>query len=128
MRRVRIFGLAFALITPLVLGCNDDAVLVGGPGVLTATLASPNGAEGAALLHMVGGQISSVEALTGDLHTSMLGDTTKVLVLLDTPGEIAFLLNVADTTLPPVTTIVQVADGQNEVRSNLAEYRVRFTP
>jgi hypothetical protein len=103
-------------------------VLVGGPGVLTATLGAPNGAEGVALLHLVGGQISSVEALTGDLHTSVLGDTTKVLVLLDTPGEIDFLLNVADTTLPPVTTIVQVADGQNQVRSSLAEYRVRFTP
>jgi len=49
-------------------------------------------------------------------------------VLLDTPGEIVFLLNVVDTTLPPVTTIVQVADGQNEVRSSLAEHHVRFTP
>ena len=29
MRRVRMFGLAFALITPLVLGCNDDDGLVG---------------------------------------------------------------------------------------------------
>jgi hypothetical protein len=127
MDRARTLGLAVALITPPVLGC-ENTVLVGGPGVLTATLGAPNGAEGVALLHLVGGQISSVEALTGDLHTSVLGDTTKVLVLLDTPGEIDFLLNVADTTLPPVTTIVQVADGQNQVRSSLAEYRVRFTP
>jgi len=70
MRRVRMFGLAFALITPLVLGCNDAAGLVGAPGMLTATLASPSGAEGAALFHMVGGQISSVGPLAGHLHTS----------------------------------------------------------
>jgi hypothetical protein len=48
--RARTLGLAVALITPLVLGC-ENTVLVGGPGVLTATLESPNGAEGAALLH-----------------------------------------------------------------------------
>lgn len=124
-RPTRTLLVAVALVA--LAACGDSAP-TSAPGVLTATLESPNGSEGAALLHLVGGSISSVEPLTGDLHTSVLGDTTKVLVLLDAPGEIAFLLNVADTTLPPVTTILQVADGQNELRVSLAEYRVRFTP
>ena len=114
-----------ALLYPL--GCGDVAP-VSAPGPLTATVESPNGAEGAVLLHLVGGGISFLEPLTGDLYTSVLGDTTKVLVLLDIPGEIAFRLNVTDTTQPPVTTVLQVSDGQNEVRASLAEYRVRFTP
>ena len=95
---------------------------------MTATVESPHGAEGAALIRLGGGGASFVEPLTGDVHTSALGDTTKVLVLLDTPGEIAFRLNVADTTRPPVATLLQVADGQNQVRTNLAGYVVRFTP
>lgn len=124
-RPARVVCLAALLIGPLA--C-DDAAPVSAPGALTVTLESPNGAEGAALLRMVGGQISSVETLTGDVHTSVVGDTTKVLVLLDAPGDVVFLLNVADTTLPPVTRVLQVADGQNEIRASLAEYRVRFTP
>ncbi len=82
------------------------------PGTLTATVESPNGAEGAALLRLIGGGVSSVEPLTGDLHTSAQGDTTKVLVILDTPGQIAFRVSVADTTQVPVTTLLQIADGR----------------
>ena len=95
---------------------------------LTATVESPNGAEGAALIRLVGAGVAFVEPLTGDLHTSVVGDTTKVLVVLDTPGDVAFRLNVADTTLTPVATLLQVADGQNELRAGLLEYSVRFTP
>ncbi len=110
-----------------VWGCLDDGPR-SAPGTLTAVLESPNGAEGAALIHLVGGGVSRVEPLTGDLHTSAAGDTTKVVVLLGTPGEVAFRLNVADTTQPPATTVVQVADGQNAVRDGLAGYQVRYTP
>ena len=108
-------------------GCGDVAP-VSAPGTLTATVESPNGAEGAALIRLVGAGVAFVEPLTGDLHTSVVGDTTKVLVVLDTLGDIAFRLNVADTTLTPVATLLQVADGQNELRAGLLEYSVRFTP
>jgi len=123
------FHRALILTAGLVVasGCGDAAP-VSAPGTLTATLESPNGAEGAALIHLIGAGVSFLEPLTGDLHTSVLGDTTKVLVLLDAPGEIAFLLNVADTTQPPVATLLQVADGQNQIRPGLGGYSVRFTP
>ena len=108
-------------------GCGDVAP-VSAPGTLTARVESPNGAEGAALIRLIGGGVAFVEPLTGDLHTSVVGDTTKVLVVLDTPGDVAFRLNVADTTRPPVATLIQVADGQNELRAGLLGYSVRFTP
>lgn len=108
-------------------GCGDGGP-VSAPGILTARVESPNGAEGAALIHLIGGGVTFVEPLTGVLHTSVIGDTTKVLVVLDTPGEIAFRLNVADTTRPPVATLIQVADGHNELRAGLLGYSVRFTP
>lgn len=109
-------------------GCGDVGP-VSAPGTLTtATVESPNGAEGAALIRLIGAGVAFVKPLTGDLHTSVAGDTTKVLVVLDTPGDIAFRLNVADTTRPPLATLLQVADGHNEVRAGLLGYSVRFTP
>ena len=126
-RRATLRALISMLALGGALGCGDAAP-VSAPGTLTATVESPNGDEGAALLHLVGGGVSFVEPLTGDLYTSALGDTTKVLVLLDAPGEIAFRFNVADTTQPPVTTVLQIADGENDLRTSLAGYRVRFTP
>ncbi len=119
--------LQFLVILLGASGCGDGAP-VSVPGILTATVESPNGAEGAALIRLIGGGVAFVEPLTGALHTSVLGDTTKVLVVLDTPGDIAFRLNVADTTRPPVATLIQVADGQNELRAGLIGYSVRFTP
>jgi len=107
-------------------GCADAAP-VSAPGTLVATLESPNGAEGAALMRLIGG-VTGVEPLTGDVHSSAAGDTTRVLVLLDTPGEIAFRVSVADTTRLPWAILVQVADGENEVRTGLGGYSVRFTP
>ena len=126
-RRPVFFG-ALLLLAGLLgtSGCGDAAP-VSAPGTLTAIVESPNGAEGAALIRLIGEGVASVEPLTGDLYSSVLGDTTRVVVLLDTPGDIAFRLNVADTTRLPVVTLLQVADGQNELRAGLSGYSVRYT-
>ena len=108
-------------------GCGD-AGPVSGPGTLTAIVESPNGAEGAALIWLIGTGVESLEPLIGDFHTSVVGDTTKVLVILDAPGNIVFHLKLADMSRPPRATVLQVADGQNELRADLIGYGVRYTP
>ncbi len=108
-------------------GCGGgDVGPVSGPGTFIATLESPNGAEGALWIRLIGGGVSSVQPLTGELFTSTSGDTTKVLVMLATPGDVAFRVQVADTTQPPIAVVLQVADRDNRLRGSLRGYEVRL--
>lgn len=120
-------GLLLAALISAI-GCGGgDVGPVSGPGSFIATLESPNGVEGASLIHLIGGGVSSVQPLSGELFTSTSGDTTKVLVVLSTPGDVAFRVQVADTTQPPIVVLLQVADGDNRVRSSLQGYSVRLS-
>ena len=119
-------GLLLAVLVSAI-GCSGaDAGPVSGPGSFVATLESPNGVEGASLIHLIGGGVSSVQPLSGELFTSTSGDTTKVLVVLTTPGDVAFRVQVADTTQPPIVVLLQVADGDNRSRGSLQGYEVRL--
>lgn len=98
----------------------------GGPGVVTANLVSPNGAEGAALFSIVGTGVG-VSPLGGELHSSQSGDTTRVLIIRTVPGPIQFLISVPDTTRVPSVQLIEVADGENQVRGALQGYSVSVT-
>ena len=99
-----------------------------GPGTVSATLVSPNGAEGAAWLRLIGPGLGAPEAIAGELFTSRLGDTTEVVVLLETAGEISFRFAVPDTTKLPTVELLQVADGSNALRTTLQGYQLRMVP
>jgi len=123
--------LSALLLALLFGGCggDDDPIEVpAGPGTMTATLDSPNGVEGGALIHLIGAGASSVTAPTGDLWTNQTGDTVKVLLLRETPGDLVLGFNLPDTTQLPQVRILQVTDGANQLRSSLSGYSLRIQP
>jgi hypothetical protein len=124
MTRVGAYALV-ALVTLVgsLTACGDEGP-EGGPGNLSATLASPNGVEGAALLEIFGPGIQSVSAVKGRLFQHAFGDTVRLAIILDTPGTIRFAVSVADTTRKPTAVVLEVAGGTNALRSGLAGYRV----
>lgn len=116
-------GLAALLIAG---GACADAGPDVEPGVLSASLVSPNGSEGAALINLVGSGIGNVEASTGRVFQFARGDTTRALFILDAPGVVAFRVPVPNIHEPPLATVTQVADGENGLRPDASAYRVRF--
>lgn len=110
-----------------VVGCGGDVGPEIRPGFLTASLVSPNGFEGAALISVVGVGLGNVESTGGRVFTFSRGDTTRILVVLDAPGDLGFRISVPDVGTPPVAMVVQVADGGNALRADLSAYRVSFS-
>jgi hypothetical protein len=107
-------------------GCDPAPPAV--PGVLTATLVSPNGAEGSAHLKLFGEGALEVRALDARTFSHQRGDTVDVVLVRDAPGELRFLIVVADTTRRPGAAVVEVADGDNRLRSGVGAYRVEIRP
>ncbi len=105
----------------LVAGCGDDPVP--GPGVLTATVESPNGAEGAALIELVGKGIVEVSPIDGRVFGEQHGDTMVVVVVNEEGGPLRFALEVADTTRRPIATLHEVAGPDDQLRG-LSGYTV----
>ncbi len=117
-------------VTALLLtavGCGGDVGPEIRPGFLSASLVSPNGFEGAALVSIVGVGLGDVESAGGRVFTFSRSDTTRILLVLDTPGDLSFRISVPDVDNPPVATVLQVADGENVLRPDLSAYRVRFS-
>jgi hypothetical protein len=88
---------------------------------------SPNGAEGSALVSFFGPGIGNVSSPEGRVFSERVGDTVRVVVAADTPGELRFMVAVADTTAPPQGTVLQVADGDDQLRSTAAGYELDFS-
>lgn len=98
-----------------------------GPGVIEVTVQSPYGAEGAAVLLITGGtQLSIVASPVGDTFYQHTGDATRAVVVLDDPGEIRFTVRTENIGDLPSVTFVQVAGGDNALRTDLAGYKVTF--
>lgn len=115
----RVPARAGALGLLLLAGACGDAGPVSGPGALRATLVSPNGAEGAARVFLVGEGIAAVSALEGRVFSFQRGDTTHVVVVhdADAGGDLSFSVSVADTTRPPRGVVVEVSDPEDRVRA-----------
>jgi hypothetical protein len=124
----RAFRVAVAVLLLAAVGCGSDVGPEVSPGFLNATLVSPNGFEGAALISVVGGGVAFEEPVGGRAFTFSRGDTTRILLVVDTPGELGFRISVPDVNNPPVAMVLQVADGQNTLRADLSTYGVRFSP
>jgi hypothetical protein len=119
-------SLLAALAVTALGACTDEGPRAG-PGTMTATLMSPNGAEGAALVVLVGGDIGAIAA-AGDTEVySHSGSTTTQVVLINRDGgDLSFQVLVADTTQPPSFFIQQVAGPDDRLRVALAEYGLEF--
>ena len=98
------------------------------PGVLTATLVSPNGAEGSAHVRLFGEGIVEVRPLDARTFSHAQGDTVNVVLVRDQAGDLRFLVALADTTRVPSAAVLEVAGGDDRLRSNLQSYRLELRP
>ena len=106
--------------------CSDGGT---GPlrgGVMTATLRSPNGDEGAAVVEVTGAGIEAVAATNGTVFSETAGGVTRVVVLRATPGVLSFRVTMAEGASAPEAKVVEVADGASVPRPSLSGYRVEF--
>jgi hypothetical protein len=118
---------AAGVVALLLVGACTGEGPVSAPGTLTATLVSPNGAEGAAVIVLAGDGVTDVQPL-GDteVHSRTTGTTTWVVLLSELGGTLAFSLTVPDTTQPPTAVVQEVAGADDALRDLASGYRVEF--
>jgi hypothetical protein len=92
-----------------------------------ASVISPNGLEGAVVLELEGTFFGVTAPSGSQLFTHASDGVTRVVVVLDNPGNIAFTLTLDDLGEAPDVRIIEVADGANALREPLRGYRVEFT-
>jgi hypothetical protein len=131
MKRARILTSVTAalLFSATVAGC-DFLGLSGpsGPGELHANILSPDGAvDGAAVLELTGATgLGSITSDDGDVLFERDGTTTRIVIILDDPGLLTFKMRVEDVSELPNAIVVQVADGNNGLRSSVTDYEVEW--
>jgi len=111
----------------LVLAACADEGPVSGPGTMTATLAGPNGSEGAALIVILDELVDEITPI-GDTEVYSWADmsSTQVVLINQAGGDLTFQLAVADTTQPPATVVQEVAGPDDALRTDLSDYAVEF--
>ncbi|HSW28831.1 MAG TPA: hypothetical protein VLH75_04960 [Longimicrobiales bacterium] len=115
------------LTATLALGTCGDEGPASAPGTLTATVVSPNGAEGAALVTLLGMGMGAVGPSEGRVFAEAHGDTVHVVVVNLAGGGLRFTVQVADTTKPPTGILVEVSGPDDRIRG-LAGYRLELRP
>lgn len=109
----------------LLAGCGSDG---GGEPRQSigwsAQLVSPNGAEGAAVLEL-DGVVAATRAPAGTRvmhHVS--GGVTRVVVVREEPGQIAFELDLAERGAAPAASVIEVSGPDDALRAPATGYRV----
>ncbi len=105
--------------------CSSDGTAPNRPGELRAVVVSPDGDLGAAVLELEG--VAGITPVAGRAFTERNGDILRVVIVLDEPGQIEFLIRLSDMAGQPAATIVEVADGDNQVPESISGYRVEFS-
>jgi hypothetical protein len=122
---MKLHRLTAFLSLSLLVACTDQSPP--GPGILTATLKSPNGAEGAALVVLMGSGIGEATPLgNNELYTNSSLDELRIVLINQAGGELKFRVEVADTTIKPTATVEEVAGPDNELRLALGGYQLEF--
>jgi len=113
------------LALSLLVACTDQSPP--GPGILTATLKSPNGAEGAALVVLMGPGIGEVTPVgSNQLYSNSSLDEVRIVLINQNDGTLAFRVQVADTTMEPAAIVEEVANPDNKIRLTLDGYQLEF--
>ena len=113
------------LALSLLVACADQSPP--GPGILTATLKSPNGAEGAALVVLMGPGIGEVTPVgSNQLYSNSSLDEVRIVLINQNNGTLAFRVQVADTTMEPAAIVEEVANPDNKIRLTLDGYQLEF--
>jgi hypothetical protein len=126
----------------LALGACDDEVTPPQaiPGSVIVTLQSPNDSEGAFVLRttdrgtvdvelvdvtLLGQDPPDVRAADGGAFHFRAGGVSRIVAYRDQAGEISLELTVEDVNRPPQWQIVEVAGGDNTLRTSLSGYEIR---
>jgi hypothetical protein len=107
--------------------CDDDLGPAGpeGPGILAVDLLSPFGSEGSAVFQVTGGaSLGAVTVSGGEVYHEHGLEGSRVVVVLDAPGAIRFRVATSDLGDLPTVTVIQVADGNDQLRDFLSGYTV----
>ncbi len=119
------YRFAAFLALSLLVACADQSPP--GPGILTATLKSPHGAEGAALVVLMGSGIGEVTPVgRNQLYSSSNLDEVRIVLVNQHDGTLAFRVEVADTTIEPAAIVEEVADPGNRLRPTVDGYALEF--
>ncbi len=105
--------------------CSSDGTAPKGPGEFRGVVVSPDGDLGAAVLEL--GGVADLTPVAGRAFTQRNGDVLRVVIVLDEPGQIEFRIRLADPAGQPAATLVEVADGDNQVPESISGYRVEFS-
>ena len=98
-----------------------------GPGSLLATLVSPNGTEASAVFELTGGiGLGTVSPVGGEVFYQHFGGSSRVVVVMDEPGEVQFQVRTEDIGQLPEAVVIQVAGGDDQLRPSLSGYSVLF--
>ncbi len=108
-------------------GCGEPSA-PGGPGQFHITVESGNADDAAAILELSGGGLGEITVVGGQSFSQRDGDNARVVIILDDPGTIDFSVDSDNLSQPPVVTIIEIADGNNRLRSSIAEYRTSVQP
>lgn len=118
--------LLLASLLASLAACSDGSGKWG-PGTLTATLESPNGAEGAAVLLLVGDGVRAIRALGGvETYAGASTEGTRLVVIDRAGGTLSFEVTIEDLGRPPLAVVEQVAGPDDELRADLSGYRVEL--
>jgi hypothetical protein len=110
-------ALLVSACTLVVTACSSEGP-ISGPGEMTATLVGPHGAEGAALVVLLGEGIGEVSSLGSTEVFAGIADGSVQVVLIDqTGGDLSFRVALADTTRRPEAIVQQVAGPDDELRT-----------
>lgn len=124
MRRPRAVPLLAALA---LAACADSGTTVPRGGSYFASLDSPNGAEGAALVTLSGSGFTAAEGAGGTrVIARSTGTLTRLLLVRETPGALGFDVTLEPGARLPEATVVQVAGGDNQPRA-VSGYRLAYT-
>lgn len=116
-------GTVIAAATLLLVAPSCDSTGPESPRAYDLRVASPNGAEGAAVLELRG-PVARVTAPAGLVLAHGDGDVTRVVLVLDTPGELRLAVNPATRGATVEATLVEVSGPDDRPRASVDGYTV----
>jgi hypothetical protein len=128
---MRRFGSVRAVLVAAALAataCGDEGP-VSEPGTLTASVVSPNGDEGAAVVLLLGDGIGTISSF-GDTEAWAEArpeeSQARVVLVHPTGGILTFQVAVEDVTEPPSVVIEEVAGPDDALRADVSTYMLEF--
>jgi len=71
--------------------------------------------------------LGTVSLVGGEVFYQHFGGSTRIVVVMDEPGEVRFQVRTENVGHLPDVTVIQVAGAENELRTSLSGYSVQFT-